>query len=260
VSSERLPGAMPSDSGMSLRSNPSEHATWDSWASALALSVVASAGVAAVALPRVRTADGSGATTLVVLWGSAALLSGPLAAGVRLARPLTSATRAVLCIALAIGPLALIGQILKASTHHRPLGAVTFAIVALIAVLGTLAVGGRLANVALMSEEAQARTWARAVLGIFAAAAGLTALRLVARLFAASSSSQYGAVDAALLALSVAVGAWLPVPAGARRMLRVAGPAGWIAIVIFAMVLGRGAELAESLALRTPLLSIAAGL
>lgn len=77
--------------------------------------------------------------------GSGALVLGPSLLG---ARALLAKRRAfiplVAGLAIASGPVMVLGRVIKTATHHRPLGAMTYAVVACLVVLGSWVLAWRL--------------------------------------------------------------------------------------------------------------------
>lgn len=156
----------------------------------------------------------------LALWGSAALLMGPLLVSVR---PLASEPRrsvgSMFALLLAAGPLAQLAAMLETKTHHRPLGGATFAIIAAGIVCGCL--------VAMQRLERQSRAL-RLMGRIAAAASGGVALMWIIPAFG-EASVQAAAVDVVLAILLVLFAARAPVPLGAVAV-RLA-PWGWAVVV-----------------------------
>lgn len=187
--------------------------------------------LAALAVVPATLRLGASAGLFVILVGIAALFIAPAAAGLRASRPLPRSSWSVpLALALSLAPLALFARILIVATHHRPLGAATFALVAAILLSGAVAVSARL----LVWSEKRA-SFAPLALGVLGLLAGAVLL-----LPALGSPLRGWLFDLALwLAAFVAAGA-LSVPASLAGLLRKAGLALWLVVVL----VGLGAALA----------------
>jgi len=131
-------------------------------------------------LPALRHAD-----QFVLLWlgcaGSGALVLGPALFGARVALPEWRALLPLACgLGIAVGPVMLLGRLIKTATHHRPLGAMTYAVVACVAVLCAWVLAWRLLQLA-GSSSIGVRRASRASLGaLLAASLSLASVSCVA--------------------------------------------------------------------------------
>jgi hypothetical protein len=217
--------------------------------SALALGAAAAALAALPDVRRVAEGVASPGAAWVALTGGTALVLGPLLALVRAARERARGLRVVLLGALLAGPpLAVLGQLLKTSTHHRPLGAATFGVLALIAMSFSLFVSYRLHAWAARGE----RRWRQISLGLVAVIA-LAGSALVLLRALASVGAHHDVIDGMrILAAGVLARMALDQPR-VEMWARRAGALAWIAIVLGGLVVGRGA-LAESIREHAPVL------
>jgi hypothetical protein len=151
-------------------------------------------------------------------WGPAAALVGPCAVSLRIvgARARAVATLAVSAIIL-LGPLSLLGELLKRATHHRPLGAVTFAVLAGCALVVTIGVSYRLSQAA--GSAGRWKGVARGALSVTVALGLLFSGGVLLRgLFGeAASSLRNGVLDVALVAFAIAIATWASPRVWARR-------------------------------------------
>lgn len=171
---------------------------------------------------------------LLAAAGSVALLLGPVILAGRAieGRGARFGTLGV-GIALALGPLAAFGGVLKAATHHRQLGAVTFAIVAAVVVCGAVAVAHRLLE--LSRGDGLSRVVARAGIGVSVVVSTALFVRgLVAALGAdgAQSGLRPTVLDLALLVAAAVVGTRASFP---RRVPAAAGLVAWPLLVVAAL-------------------------
>jgi len=217
--------------------------------SALALGAAAAALAALPDVRRVAEGVASPGVAWIALTGSTALVLGPLLALVRASRERARGLRVVLLGALLAGPpLAVLGQVLKTSTHHRPLGAATFGVLALVLVCFSLLLSYRFHA---WAERGEGR-WRRACLGVVAlvalAATGLVLVRALA-----SAGAHHDVIDALrILAAGVLARMALDQPR-VEMWARRAGALAWIAVVLGGLVAARGA-LAESIREHAPVL------
>ncbi|HEY6727388.1 MAG TPA: hypothetical protein VI197_25310, partial [Polyangiaceae bacterium] len=104
-------------------------------------------------LPAMRHPD-----QFLLLWlacaGSGALVLGPAWFGVRTLLPDWRSLAMLGCgVGVALGPIMLVGRLIKTATHHRPLGAMTYAVVACVGVLCAWVLVGRLVQLAHTSAS-----------------------------------------------------------------------------------------------------------
>ena len=213
----------------------------------LAFAAVSAALCAGIAACRVEQS----ASAFCVLFGGAALIFGPVLAGLSAARPPSFGLRAVLLgLGLAALPLAKLAAMLKAVTHHRPLGAVTFAALALVLCGGAIVVAARLLTLGGPSNGARALRVSLLLLAV------LGPLLLLLRA-AASPALRGGVVDVTLGLGSAVLLAIVPWPPAARRALDRFAPPLWFGAVLIgvasALVLGVGAAELASPALAAPI-------
>ncbi|HEV8547785.1 MAG TPA: hypothetical protein VGQ57_02135 [Polyangiaceae bacterium] len=209
---------------------------------ALALGTVAAA---IAALPDVRRVA-EGVTSPGLAWlglaGSTALVLGPLL--VLATRVPVRAARfrgAFLAIALAGLPLALLGQVLKAHTHHRPLGAATFGLFSLALVLLSLLVAVRFTRWVGETPTGMKRRLFAAVTALAFAGAGLALLRALA-----SEGLHHDVIDGLrVLAASALARMALDQPR-VEMWAKRAGVVAWLAFVAGGVVAARG-PLGESI-------------
>jgi hypothetical protein len=170
----------------------------------------------------------------VALSGGAAATAVPLAIGLRsLGRSERRGTQVVRAVLfggwLAVGPLALLGALMKAHTHHHPLAAATYSVLALAVALGALTVAARLTA---LTRSSDARTVARTAVIVVAVLAG--AVNVMAfRRCASEPTVARTLLDGVLLAGAVMI--------GARTKPRVR-PSATIALLVWAAVVTAGAQ------------------
>jgi hypothetical protein len=140
--------------------------------------------------------------------GGLALLFTPAAAAtgaLRCQEPAEKSERLALSLALAaviaLPPLAVLGALLKAVTHHRGLGGVTFAVLGLVVVLVALALGRRVAG--WVAPRPAAVPWARRVAVGAAVVAALAAVAFAGWL-------RSGRLDVVLFLFAPVLGARAP--------------------------------------------------
>jgi hypothetical protein len=195
-----------------------------------------------IVVPASLRTSASFALAWLVLAGSAALVLGPAAAALRVARPFSrSAWSVPLGLVIALPPLVLFARILKVGTNHRPLGGATFAIVAAGVVLGAIAFAAR------------ALSWEKPLLKklVLACAVLFGLLSVMLSLPALAAPVRGHLLDGALaIALVVGVGlAKLP-----EKIPSWLGPAVWVGASAVGLVLGTP-ELRASIADRAPVLA-----
>jgi hypothetical protein len=212
--------------------------------------LLASLGATALVVPAASRAAG-GEVSFVDAWlclsGGTALLIGPAAAALRIARPVSRAELALpLGLALSAAPLIVFARLLKVSTHHRPLGAVTYAIVALGLILGATAFAAR-----LLAWSGGSRAALRRFAPLLAAAAaGALALLLSLPLLKGLGAQL---LDAALAIALWVVAAFLALPARVVRTAARVGAALWVAVVVGGLLVP--AKSRDKVALEAPVLS-----
>lgn len=216
---------------------------------ALALGTAAAALAAMPDVRRVAEGVTSPGVAWVALAGSAALFLGPLLVLVRAAPARSSSFRAVLVgAALAVVPVALLGGMLKTSTHHRPLGAATFGMLALLVVLGSVFVGARLGA----GAEGAAPPVRRIAFGaVTAAGLGGVAFMLLRAL--GSESMHHGVIDALRLLAAAALARLALDQPRVETLARRAGAVAWLAMVLGGMIAARG-PVREAIRERAPVL------
>ena len=192
------------------------------------------AGAAAASFATARA--GEGVRAFLTLWSGAAVWLGLLCAGWLASRPLSPATRRLLCgFGLAAFPLSLLATLLKVATHHRPLGAVTLGLISLVVLLTSVVMSMRV-------DFWLARLGGRAAQTLRAAAAvaaGVGPCVLLARLLAGAEST----TRVSLLDLSVGLGTaaallLLPVPAIMRTRSIAVASSIWVGAIVVGVVLG----------------------
>lgn len=152
-------------------------------------------------LPALRHPD-----QFLLLWlacaGSGALVLGPAWFGARVLLPEWRSLAVLGCgVGVALGPLMLLGRLIKTATHHRPLGAMTYAAVACVGALCAWVLVGRLFQLAQTSSSNVLRRGAQLALAVL-----LLVSFGIAVLGAAGLQAALGPVvidGVALLALSV---------------------------------------------------------
>ncbi len=157
----------------------------------------------------------------------------------RAGRPLPSSVAFVpLGLIVAAGPLAFLGKVLHATTHHRPLGAATFSILALGVTLGSMALAARTRRL-LGSNNPGKQTFGRILLVsslIVSIALGLR--EFIALLACAKTHPAYmSAVLDGLLGVSLSlVGGFARFDPKIERIAKVAGPLAIIICVLAMLV------------------------
>jgi hypothetical protein len=214
---------------------------------------------ALLALP-VALRSGTSFTGGVSVWLAACGLLGlavTVSAGLlRAGRPLPSAVTFVpMGLVMALGPIAFLGKLLHANTHHRPLGAATFSVLSLAILLGAMAVGGR-ARRLLNSSNPGKQKFGRILLYGGIALSLLLGLReFVALLATAKTHPAYlGALLDGLLGLALTlVGGFTRFPIRFERLAKLAGPLAVVICVLLMLVglktAGTSVALAHSSAL-----------
>jgi hypothetical protein len=248
-----------------VRTQPSHAGKLPSTYSQLAEGLLLALPAAAVtALPAAIRAAGFAHTTLLMAWfaatGPAALVLGPTVALARTARPWPpAASAALMAVVLSTGPLALLGNLLKATTHHRPLGAVTFSILALLTVAGAVVLTSRAAELIRGLEEGRRRAARIAAVAVVALspAVAVVLLRGAFRDPLAGPLG-YALLDGLLaLALGIAAG-WVRIPRLLRPSVRRAGPTLWVLTVVTGLWAVDRAGLGDALEQISPMLGWAA--
>jgi hypothetical protein len=214
---------------------------------------------ALLALP-VTLRSGTSFTGGVSVWLAACGLLGlavTLSAGLlRAGRPLPSSVTLVpMGLMIALGPIAFLGKLLYANTHHRPLGAATFSMLSLAIILGAMAMGAR-ARRLLNSSNPGKQKFGRILLYGGVAVSLLFGLReFVALLGSAKAHPAYlGALLDGLLGLALSlVGGFSRFPVKFERLAKVAGPLAIVICILLMLVgfkaAGTSAALARSSAL-----------
>jgi hypothetical protein len=193
----------------------------------LAIGALGAALAVVPALSRVTAHGVSFVSAWLVLAGSTALLAGPAAAALRIARPLPrQALSPLLGIALAAAPLVLFARLLKVATHHRPLGAATYAIIAAGVILGATAFAARLIAWSGEGSSSLRRRAPLVVLGLALAAVAALSLRALA------GELVHGAVHAALCLAVIVIAAFIALPPRVERLAARAGLALWVVLVL----------------------------
>jgi hypothetical protein len=203
---------------------------------ALALGTVAAAVAALPDVRRVAAAGVSPGLAWLGLAGSTALVLGPLLVLVRAAATrLHDLSAALLGIGLAALPLAVLGQVLKAHTHHRPLGAATFGALALGVLAASLLVGLR-----LHSWAGERPSLGRRVLLRVAAAVALAGAAIVLMRSVASAGGHHHVIDVLRVLAATAI-AWMGLNQPRVEMwARRAGAMMWVVLVIGGFVASAG--------------------
>ena len=174
----------------------------------LAGSLLAGVVVALVVavLPALRHPD-----KFLGLWlacaGSGALVLGPAWFGARTLLPDWRSLAPLVCgLGISLGPVMVLGRLIKTATHHRPLGAMTYAVVACAAVLCAWVLAWRLVQLGQAPRKTIARV-ARAVLGaLVSASLALAAVSAVGVGPAVGPVLVDGAALVALLVLGLKLG------------------------------------------------------
>ncbi len=213
---------------------------------------LASVAAALVVVPATLRVAAAGAGVLPVwvgLAGGSALLVGPVVA---LAASLGGPGRLVapgVGIGLSAAPVALLGAMLKATTHHRPLGAATFGVLALALVLAALFVAAR----AFSAFHARPTPGHRALVALLMVLA-LASFGGVLVVSLADPGLRAHVIDGSLLVVAAAAALggqrWLPRVA----WLGLAGWGLWGILVLGSAFLGRSGTF-EQLRERAPVLA-----
>jgi hypothetical protein len=248
-----------------VRTQPSQTGKLPSTYSHLAEGLLLALPAAAVtALPAAIRAAGFAHTAVLASWfaatGPAALILGPAVALARTARPWPPvAPAALMAVVLSTGPLALLGSLIKATTHHRPLGAVTFSILALLMVAGALVLTIRAAEVIHGLAEERRRA-ARAVAVALVSLSPALAVVLLRGAFRDPLAGPLGyAVLDGLLALALGIAAgWMRIPRSLRHLVRRTGPTLWVLTVVAGLWAVDRVGLVDALEQMSPMLGWAA--
>ena len=224
---------------------------WAAWCEAALFGLPAGA---LLALPAALRAGGSFLNGFIVwlaacgLFGLATTLSVGL---LRSGRPLPSFSSFIpLGLVIAAGPLAFLGKILHATTHHRPLGAATFSMSSLGIIAGALAFAARTRRL-LHSRNPSMQLAGRVYLCLgvlLSLALGLG--RFVALLAAAHSSPGYlAAVLDGLLGLCLSlVGGFARFTPKVERLAKHAGPLAFAVCVLVLLVAFKSPNMSNQLA------------
>jgi len=190
--------------------------------------------------------------TFVAAFGCAAATACPLVAlGRRATAPGSGLGNWIAAALLSLGPLAMLGGLLKDKTHHRPLGGVTFAVLAAAVFVAALVVASRLRRV----DSTAPRRLGRAVLGSGYAVSLLLFGRALAPILGRTAplAVRDAASDAALGALFVLMAVVSPTrrwPGWARWL----GPLTWFgASALGACFVLADSAAAQFLAARAPM-------
>jgi hypothetical protein len=201
---------------------------------------------AIMALPIALRLNGSLAQLVMVYLGALGLhgmLLGLTAGTLRVCRPLPSRSPAfALGVVLSVFPLARLGSVLYAGTHHRPLGAATFAVLALLVVLGYWAVTARALG-ALRSVRPYRRWYGRLLLGglvLISLGVGMGPLLTWLGSLGHSPLHRSGLIDGLLGASLVGVGGFVRFPIRVELAARMAGPMAFVVCVLALLVGLRG--------------------
>jgi hypothetical protein len=200
------------------------------------------------ALPALlRVAPQGGAPAAVALLGATSLVTVPVAAwlGGRGPRSLGPADLALVNgLALSSLPLALFGGVLKSTTHHRPLGGATFAVAASCVLAACIGLAFRVLGGARRTPVSSA--WRN----LFTLGCGLSLVGTL--LLGSGPDGRSSVVDfLALLAACVAAGSARPLTF-TRKVPPFAALAGWVGLLICAVLALRSPQLALLLTSRAP--------
>jgi hypothetical protein len=203
---------------------------------ALALGAIAAAAAAFPAVHRVTEHGENPGVVWLALAGGTALLLGPALVLARsVPRDSTGLRSALLGIALAVLPLAILAERLKLQTHHRPLGAATYGVLAFALMGFFVLVAARL----LTWVEDDPTAGRRSVRGVVTAAA-LVGIG-VALLRALGAGTLRSDVLDALRVLAVGVIAHLALDQPrVERVLRRAGITLWVIVVAAGLAANHG--------------------
>jgi hypothetical protein len=215
-------------------------------AGAVALGLACSVPAALPALARVLPSDHPAATA-VVLVGSVSVVVVPVGLWLRRAREagLTRADRALGCgAALSALPLALFGGVLKSTTHHRPLGGATFAVAALC--LLALCLGLSVRILRTEGHGAVKSAWQN----LFTLGCGLSLA--CAALLGVARAARPSLVDFMALGAASAAAGLVKMPPWLGRLKLPVVLAGWVALLVCAVLSLRSPDLVRSLTTQAP--------
>jgi hypothetical protein len=213
---------------------------------AVALGLACSVPAALPALARVLLA-GQTALAAVALVGAVSVVVVPVGLWLRRAREagLPLADRALGCgAALSALPLALFGGVLKSTTHHRPLGGATFAVAALCFLALCMGLAFR------VLRKGGTGTVKSAWQNLFALGCGLSLACAV--LLGVARAARPSLVDFLALAAAVLAAGLLKMPARLERLKLGAVLAGWVALLVCAVLSLRSPQLVRSLTTQAP--------
>jgi hypothetical protein len=213
---------------------------------AVVLGLACSVPAALPALARVLP-SGHAPLAALVLVGAVSVVVVPVGLWLRRAREagLARADRALGCgAALSALPLALFGGVLKSTTHHRPLGGATFAVAALC--LLALCIGLSFRILRTEGHGAVKSAWQN----LFTLGCGLSLA--CAALLGVARAARPSLVD--FVALGVASGAagLVKMPPWLGRLKLPVVLAGWVALLVCAVLALRSPELVRSLTTQAP--------
>ncbi len=212
---------------------------------ALALGLLCSVPAALPALLRV-VGEPHAAVSALALVAAVSLLVVPVGVWLRgVTRGAQPADRALLAgAALSSLPLALFGGVLKSTTHHRPLGGATFAVAALC--LLALCIGLSFRAFRGASGSAVKSTWQN----LFYLGCGLSLVATMA--LGLSGAARPSLVELLAVAGAVAVVARVTPPAPLARLRARILVAGWVILLVCAVVSLRSAPVSALLTSRAP--------
>lgn len=199
---------------------------------------------------RIASDPGSWLASWLLLSGALAVPMGPLAwAALRLRAAPEGERRAfrirVLGIATCVGPLAVVGAVLQAGTHHRPLGGATFAALAMVAVVACMLFVGRL-DAWAQGDDVRFAKLARILLTLTAGIGLLVAAGLLFMLGSRSEAFRSGVFDGLNAAGFWALAVLGPLPAAVRKAAARFGLPVWAGLVVLAVGLCQWAPLATA--------------
>jgi hypothetical protein len=213
---------------------------------ALAFGLLCSVPAALPALLRVLSGD-QVLLAAAALVGAVSLVVAPLGLWLRRAREagLPRADQALMAgVALSTLPLALLGGVLKSTTHHRPLGGATFAVAALC--LLALCSGLSFRVLLGASGGAVKSTWQN----LFTLGCGLSLA--CALLLGAARAARPCLVDFLALAAAAAVAGLAKMPTGVARLKWPAVLTGWVLLLGCAGLSFTSPPLVRSLTTQAP--------
>lgn len=206
---------------------------------------------AVMSLPIALRLAGNLQQVLLVYLGAVGLhgmLLGLAAGTLRVCRPLPSRSPAfALAVAISVFPMARLGSLLHAGTHHRPLGAATYAILAMLVVLCMWAVTAR-SHGAMRSARPRRRLYGRLLLtGAALLSIGIGFGPMVAWLSNLGSAPLHasGLIDGILGASLVAVGGFVRFPIRVELVARMAGPMAF-GVCVLAFLVGRSGAVSSA--------------